>query len=141
MWNTTFLRLLGHIETKQVFLSVWVRNIFLNGQCGSRSIIIYDPSAKSLLQKQNFTFASQNFKNQMAKFLGAAQFSEISLCCKILVILLIQFSLGSLQTQKGNVSCHYTTFEYSWANWEGLQDHFRDAPWEDIFYILIFLFA
>ena len=24
-------------------------------------------------------------------------------------------------------------YEYSRANWDGLHDHFRDVPWEDIF--------
>ena len=28
---------------------------------------------------------------------------------------------------------HQIAYDYSCANWDGLRDHLRDAPWEDIF--------
>ena len=28
---------------------------------------------------------------------------------------------------------HYIAHDYSCANWDGLCDHLRDVPWEDIF--------
>ena len=28
---------------------------------------------------------------------------------------------------------HRITYDYSWADWDGLHDHLRDVPWEDIF--------
>ena len=28
---------------------------------------------------------------------------------------------------------HRIAYDYSRANWDGLRDHFRDVPWEDIF--------
>ena len=28
---------------------------------------------------------------------------------------------------------HRIAYEYSRADWEGLRDHFRDVPWEDVF--------
>ena len=30
-------------------------------------------------------------------------------------------------------SFHHIAFDYSPVDWEGLCDHLRDAPWEDIF--------
>ena len=28
---------------------------------------------------------------------------------------------------------HHIAYDYSCADWDGLRDHFRDVPWEDIF--------
>ena len=28
---------------------------------------------------------------------------------------------------------HCIAYDYSCADWDGLQDHLRDVPWEDIF--------
>ena len=28
---------------------------------------------------------------------------------------------------------HRTAYDYSRADWDGLRDHLRDVPWEDIF--------
>ena len=30
---------------------------------------------------------------------------------------------------------HHIAYDYSCANWDGLCDHLRDVPWEDIFNI------
>ena len=32
-----------------------------------------------------------------------------------------------------NASFHHISFDYSCAEWDGLRDHLRDIPWEDIF--------
>ena len=41
----------------------------------------------------------------------------------------VDFPINSKQ----NAPCHRIAYDYSWADWEGLCDHFRDIPWEDIF--------
>ena len=28
---------------------------------------------------------------------------------------------------------HHIAYDYSHADWDGLRDHLRDVPWEDIF--------
>ena len=33
---------------------------------------------------------------------------------------------------------HRIAYDYSHANWDGLCDHLRDAPWEDIFMLSAF---
>ena len=30
---------------------------------------------------------------------------------------------------------HRIAYDYSYADWDGLPDHFKDVPWEDIFKI------
>ena len=34
---------------------------------------------------------------------------------------------------------HRIAYDYSCADWDGLQDHLRDVPWEDIFKLLLLL--
>ena len=34
-----------------------------------------------------------------------------------------------------DASFHQIAYDYSQADWDGLRDHLRDAPWEDIFKI------
>ena len=46
----------------------------------------------------------------------------LSLQLEILIMLLSQFPLTFCQTQ-----------DHSQADWDGLQDHLRDVPWEDTF--------
>ena len=41
----------------------------------------------------------------------------------------VDFPINSKQ----NAPCHRIAYDCSWADWEGLCDHFRDIPQEDIF--------
>ena len=34
---------------------------------------------------------------------------------------------------KWDISFHRIAYDYSCADWDGLRDHLRDVPWEDIF--------
>ena len=34
---------------------------------------------------------------------------------------------------------HRIAYDYSRADWDGLRDHLRDVPWEDIFKLLLLL--
>ena len=36
-------------------------------------------------------------------------------------------------SQRGDALFHCITYDYSRADWEGLCDHLKDVPWEDIF--------
>ena len=47
----------------------------------------------------------------------------------VVVSVLIDFLSNSLQ----DASFHCIVYDYSCADWEGLHDHLRDVPWEDIF--------
>ena len=63
---------------------------------------------------------------------------RISIHWEILTMLLSQFSLTIHQTQRDSLfQC--TTYDYSRADWDGLHDHLRDMPWEDIFQLGILL--
>ena len=47
----------------------------------------------------------------------------------VLVSILVSFSSYLQQ----DASFHRIAYEYSCADWDGLCDHLRDNPWEDIF--------
>ena len=54
----------------------------------------------------------------------------LSLHGEILIMLLSQFHLLSNKLKTG---CPISSHAYSHANWDGLCDHLRDVPWQDIF--------
>ena len=52
---------------------------------------------------------------------------------EILITLLSQFSLTFCQTHSKMPPFYHKAFDYFCADWDGLCDHMRDFPWEDIF--------
>ena len=38
-----------------------------------------------------------------------------------------------LSNSKWDALFHHIAYDYSCADWDGLHDHLRDVPWEDIF--------
>ena len=48
-------------------------------------------------------------------------------------MLLSQFPLTFLQNETGMPLFHRKAYHYSRVNWNGLCDHLRDVPWEEIF--------
>ena len=47
----------------------------------------------------------------------------------VVVSISIHFPINS----KGDTPFHRIAYDYSRADWDGLRDHLRDVPWEDIF--------
>ena len=47
----------------------------------------------------------------------------------VVVSVSIDFPINSKQ----DALFHCISYDYSRADWDGLRDHLRDAPWEDIF--------
>ena len=45
----------------------------------------------------------------------------------------VSVSIVSPSNSKQDASFHCITCDYSCADWDGLCDHLRDVPWEDIF--------
>ena len=45
----------------------------------------------------------------------------------------VSVSLDFLSNSKIDAPSQCTAYDYSHADWGGLHDHLRDAPWEDIF--------
>ena len=56
-------------------------------------------------------------------------FSSLENSDHVVVSVSIDFPTNSQQ----DVPCHRIAYEYSCADWDGLRDHLRDVPWEDIF--------
>ena len=57
----------------------------------------------------------------------------VSLQREILIMLLSQFPLAFRQIQHGMPCFMGIAYDYYCADWDGLCDHLRDIPWEDIF--------
>ena len=45
----------------------------------------------------------------------------------------VSVSINFLINSKQDALFHRIAYEYSRADWDGLCDHLRDVPWEDIF--------
>ena len=56
----------------------------------------------------------------------------LSLHWEILIMLLSQFPLTFHHSQL-DAPFHWIAYDYSCADWDGLHDHLRDVPWENIF--------
>ena len=48
-------------------------------------------------------------------------------------MLLFQFTLDFPSNSQWDAPFHRIAYDYSHADWDGLRDHLRDVPWEDIF--------
>ena len=48
-------------------------------------------------------------------------------------MLLSKFSFTFLLSSKQDVLFHCIAYDYFRADWDGVRDHLRDVPWEDIF--------
>ena len=57
----------------------------------------------------------------------------LSFHCKILIISVSQFPLTIHYTKKQDALFYRIAYDYFHADWDGLQDHLGDVPWEDIF--------
>ena len=47
----------------------------------------------------------------------------------------VSFSINFPINSKSDAPFHGIAYDYSPVDWDGLPDHFRDVPWEDIFKI------
>ena len=45
----------------------------------------------------------------------------------------VSVSIDSLSNSKWDTPFHHIAYNYFIANWDGLCDHLRDVPWEDLF--------
>ena len=45
----------------------------------------------------------------------------------------VSVSMDFLSNSKGDAPFHHKAYDYFHADWDGLRDHLRDVPWEDIF--------
>ena len=56
-------------------------------------------------------------------------FSPLGNSDHVVVSVSIDFPINSKQ----NTPFHCVAYDYSCTDWDGLRDHLRDVPWEDIF--------
>ena len=88
----------------------------------------------------NFPSRIPGFDSRGPALLDLFLFSEASICSTIafpplgnsdhfVVSVSIDFPSNSQQ----DAPFHCIAYDYSCADWDGLRDHLRDVPWEDIF--------
>ena len=64
--------------------------------------------------------------------------SDASICFTVVFLLLgnsgvvVWVSINFSSNSKGDALFHRTAYDYSRADWDGLRDHLRNVPWEDI---------
>ena len=64
-----------------------------------------------------------------ASICSAMAFPPLGNSDKVVVSVSIDFPINSQR----DVPFHRIAYDYSRADWDGLRDHLRDVPWEDIF--------
>ena len=89
------------------------------------SVIIFFIS-NGLTQMVNFPTQICDCKSLMPAFV----LQWLSHHWEILIMLLSQFPLTF---QEQDAQFHRIAYDHSCADWDGLCDHLRDLPWEDIF--------
>ena len=47
----------------------------------------------------------------------------------------VSLSIDFPSNSQRDAPCHHVAYDYSHADWDGLRDHLRDFPWDDIFKI------
>ena len=102
------------------------------------SVIIF-VSQTTLLRLLTFLLASHCGSHSPA-LLDSFISSEVSICSAVAFRLLVNsdhvvvsVSIDFPSYSQRDASFHCIAYDYSRADWDGLRDHFRDVPWEDIF--------
>ena len=98
------------------------------------------PISNDLTQMVNFPTEIPDCNSHSPVLLDLFIFSDDSICSimafsplgnsdHVVVSVFIDFPINS----KEDALFHCIAYDYSCANWDGLHDHFRDVPWEDMF--------
>ena len=69
------------------------------------------------------------FISSGASICSAMAFPQLENSDHVVVSISKDFPSNSQQ----DASFHYIAYDYSCADWDGLHDHLRDVPWENIF--------
>ena len=87
----------------------------------------------------NFPTRIPDCNSQSPALLDLFISSDISICSTMAFPLLgnsdhvLSVSIDFPSNSQQDAPFHRITYDYSRADWDGLRDHLRDAPWEDIF--------
>ena len=96
--------------------------------------------SNDLTQIVNFPTRITDCDSHSPAFLDLLLSSDASICSTmafpslgnsdhVVVLVSIDFPINSKQ----DTPFHRVAYDYSRADWDGLRDHLRDVPWEDIF--------
>ena len=97
--------------------------------------------SKDLTQIVNFPTRIHDCDFQSPARLGLFISSDASICSTIAFpplgnsdhVVVVSVSIGFSSKSKGHAPFHCIAYDYCRADWDGLRDHLRNVPWEDIF--------
>ena len=96
--------------------------------------------SNDLTQIVNFPIRIPDCDSHSPAFLDLFLSSDASICSTMTFLLLgnsdhvvVSVSIDFPINSKQDTPFHRVAYDYSRADWDGLRDHLRDVPWEDIF--------
>ena len=103
------------------------------------SVIIW-PYSNDLTQMVNFPTQIPDCDSHNPALLYVFISSEASICSRMAFLPLgnsdhvaVSVSIDFPSNSQRDAPFHRIAYDYSRADWDGLRDHLRDVPWEDIF--------
>ena len=98
------------------------------------------PISYDLSQIVNFPTRIPDCDSPSPALLDLSLCSDASVCSTMAFLplgnsdhVVVSVSIDFPINTKQDTSFHRVTYDYSHADWDGLRDHLRDVPWEDIF--------
>ena len=111
-----------------------------SGGTGRSGELCYNFSiSKNFTQMVNFPTSIQDCDSHSLAFLDLFHSSDASICFTMAFPPLENFdhvvsvSIDFPSNSQRDALFHCIAYDYSCTDWEGLHDHLRDVPWEDIF--------
>ena len=95
--------------------------------------------SNDLTQMVNFPTQTPDCDSHSSAFLDLFLSSDASICSTMAFPplgnsdVVVSVSLGFPTSSPQDAPFHCIAYDYSRADWDGLRDHLRDVPWEDIF--------
>ena len=112
-----------------------------SGGTGRPGELCYNVSiSNDLTQIVNFPTRIPDCESSSPALLDLFTSSDASICSTIAFPplgnsdhVVVSVSIDFLINSKQDATFHRVAYDYSHADWDGLRDHLRDVPWEDIF--------
>ena len=96
--------------------------------------------SNDLTQMGNFPMQIPDCDSYSPVLLNLFVSSDASICSAMAFLplgnsdlVIVSVSIDFPSTSQRDAPFHRIAYNYSCADWDGLQDHLRDVPWEDIF--------
>ena len=89
--------------------------------------------SNGLTEMVNFPIRIPDCDSHNLALLDLFIFSDASICSRICSDYVVSVSIDCTSSSQWDVLFYCIAYDYSCTDWDGLRDHLRDVPWEDIF--------